>query len=237
MRSVLFCLLLGLGGAAVWFQSGAASPILSGWLTAGVAKEFPGTQVQALGLRLVGPLRLGAHSVRWLNPRGDLILELQDPLLGAGLHSRGKLSWELTARVSRLDLALTDQTLAQGRWKATGTLRGQLRLSAASGRVEAVGVKLEALEPGGDLNNDLLINLLSLLPAGGGSQGQILQALQGRPTFRYKIGRFELATEEDVYRLGLLLDGDHLLDLTVRVPKDSVELLKEIFLTEGSTRE
>ncbi|MBI1953702.1 MAG: hypothetical protein HYS41_06240 [Candidatus Omnitrophica bacterium] len=228
----LLAVVLAAGGAAVWVQSPAGEAGVSRWLTARVQKEYPGTRLAVSAIRWAAPEAVRAGSVAWLEEGSGAILELKDVRLTIGLTRKRAISWNLRGRVQGLHLASADRLFSEGRWQATGVLSGWVELSGGGGKMEVVGLKLEAGEDGGNLNNEVLSNLLSMLPAGAAGQEKILKALRAKTGFHYAVCRLEVAVSSDDYRMNLLLDGDHLLDLTVSVPKEGLGDLAGLFLKE-----
>lgn len=131
----------------------------------------------------------------------------------------------------RLDLAGLDRIVARGEWKSDGFLNGEIRFFGQGGRLQDIELDLQSEEPGGNLNSELLERLAEMMPAGD-ARGMLLRALGAKATFHFDTGSLEMRTDGEDYVLNLLLDGDHLLDLKIRVPKNSAALLKEMQLWE-----
>ena len=168
----------------------------------------------------------------WRRRGGQQLAELAPVEAWARLTGRPpriRAPWEVRGEVRHLDLAALDQVLARGEWYASGLAAGPVELSGEGGRLRGVGLRLEALPPGGDLSGALLQGIVGMMPAGSTRQA-LLQALAGKVLFHFNVGKIEVATDPERYTLHLLVDGDHLLDITVRVPKESVEFLKQLFL-------
>lgn len=75
-----------------------------------------------------------------------------------------------------------------------------------------------------DLSSELLQGLAAMMPAGSTRQA-LRKSFAGKALFHFNAGKIEVAAEPERYVLHLLVDGDHLLDITIRAPKESVEFL------------
>jgi hypothetical protein len=135
----------------------------------------------------------------------------------------------LLAQVRKLDLAGLDRIVGRGEWKSDGFLNGEIRFFGQGGRLREMELDLQSEEPGGNLNSELLERLVEMMPPDD-TRAILLRALGAKATFHFATGLLELRTDGEDYVLNLLLNGDHLLDLKIRVPKNSMALLKEMKL-------
>lgn len=224
----------GLWAGARWLESPSGSAWLSRQVTRRLQASAPGSEIQLEGLRVSARMRRGLRAeiarVVWRRSGGQELAEVRP--LEAHLRLTGwppRLVWEAQGEVRRLDLAGLDRTLARGRWRASGGLAGPVRLGGEGAQVRSADLRLETLQPGGDLSSELLQGLVAMMPAGD-TRAALLQALAGRALFHFHTGQVEMVTEPERYVLHLRVDGDHLLDIQVRVPKESIELLEQLFL-------
>lgn len=218
----LLCFLVTAAGTVVWIRSAAGAKAVSGWLTGRLQPSAPGTRVDLQGLVPQWPASLKADRAVWNGPDGKPILVLEPLCVGVN-----RAGWKADGRVIQLDLAQLDRTAARGEWKADGILRGNVRVRGRGGRLDSLDLKLQSEPPGANLNSKILEQLAERMPPGD-ARRILLKALGGpKATFHFDVGKAELSAQGGQYVLGLLLDGDHLLDLTIRIPRDSLELLKE----------
>lgn len=226
----LLLVFLGALGVAVWVKTEAAEAMISRWATAWVVPQVPGTSVQLDEIRFERPrpfegsLRLTIGAVRW--QRDATLLAKMDRL---SLKGNLSFQWEAQAHVDRLELRALDQVLNQGRWMLHGSLEGDVGLQGVVASVGEVALKLRSQAPGGALNNALLGRLVSFMPQGE-SRSVLLKSVEGKPMFHFQIARVEMESLGSDYRLFLFLDGDHRIDVAIRVPKESVGLLKDLML-------
>ena len=208
-----------------WVGSPTGAKAASGWITAWVQRQVPETRVDVKRLQLVWPLGVTLTSVRWQTTDGESIVELPQVSLSleASQWFRGSFQWSLQAQVDRLDLAQVDRVLVDEQWEAQGILSGLVTVSGIGVGMGDVSLRCEVQSPGGTLGSDMLTRLLSLMPTSD-AKARLLSMIQQQTTFHFDVGRIEVRTQGDAYELLLLLDGDHLLDITVRIPKEGVTL-------------
>lgn len=240
LRGLALSLLLagGIVGAGAWAAvRWLESPVGSAWLSRQVTRQMqassPGSEIQLEGLRVSvrGREGLRAEAARavWRRSGGRELARLEP--VEVRMRSSGwppVVGWEARGQVERLDLSGLDEALARGEWHASGTAAGEVELSGAGLQLRGIGVRLEALQPGGDLSSELLRALVGMMPEGS-TREALLQALVAKALFHFHTGKVEVITEPERYVLHLQVDGDHLLDVTVRVPRESVELLTSSF--------
>ena len=140
---------------------------------------------------------------------------------------KGNWVWDEEAEISRLDLAALDQALTKGTWKANGYLVGRNRFKGTGSFIEQADLHLRTLTSGGALSSEILQQLLSFMPQGD-ARGKLLGAIQAKSSFHFDVGRVEVVTEGSIYRFNFLLDGDHLLDVTILVPKEGLGILNQL---------
>ena len=226
----MFLLLLGLAAAAV--IGGIRTPLgakaVSRCLTSQLRQAVPQTRVELEKLKLHWPPALTAERGVWEDSSGRPILALMSvrATLTRFRFPPGKSSWKFQTQVRKLDLTALDRTAAGGKWRSDGLLDGEVRLYGGEGRLQDLELDLQSEEPGGNLNSEVLERLVEMMPADD-ARGMLLKALGAKATFHFDTGLVELRTEGEEYQLNLLLNGDHLLDLKIRVPKNSLALLKE----------
>ncbi len=221
--------LCGVRWGVFWLESPAGERAVSSWATAQVARQAPGSQIKVERLRLHWPPRLEASRLYWTWATGRVpILEVRQMVFS--IHSGGirkeHLWWSARGRVDRFDLDALDLLLTRGKWKASGDLTGWVGCVGIGTTVESLNVLLEAKAPGGTLGGEFLTRLLKWMPASE-TQAKLFQSLQSQSTFHFQVGTFQVVPEGEAHRIHLLLDGDHLLDITIRVPKDSVGVLRK----------
>ena len=230
LRALLVFFLVGLlavAGILYWVQTPSGAKQVSVWVTARLKSSAPGTRVDLEKVKLRWPPALEVKRAVWSDAAGRPLLTLEEIRL-AGFRPRlplGRSSWEGKGQVVRLDLKGLDRVVARGEWRANGFLNGKVGLRGGDGRLQALDLGLSSEQPGGDLNSEILQRLVQMMPAGD-SRAMLLKALGAKGTFHFNVGKVDLATDGGDYVLKLLLNGDHLLDLTIRIPKDSLELLR-----------
>ena len=233
LRWLLAFLLLALAvaGAVVLLQTPLGTKALSGWLTSRLQKSAPGTLVELEKLKLHWPLALTVEQVVWKDSKGGTLVTLQSVYASFNRFQfpPNKTTWKARTQVRRLDLAGFDRIVAQGEWKSDGFLNGDIRFFGQGGHLQDIELDLQSEEPGGNLNSELLEHLVEMMPPDD-TRAILLKALGAKATFHFDTGSLELRTEEEDVQLNLLLNGDHLLDLKIRVPKNSLALLKEMKL-------
>ncbi len=236
MRNIRVCLCLFLvvviligWGTSQWIQSPLGAQALSRWVTASVARQVPGTQVVVRHLRWRWPIEFKASELWWGRPGQSPILVSDDlrMKIHGGALLQGHLSWDSRVHVNHLDLTGLDQLFENGKWGAHGFLTGSVHCGGKEWALDEVDLQLKAEAQGGALGGEVIERLLSLMP-NGDNRAQLLKALRKQKIFHFRVGTLSVATEGNIYRLNLLLDGDHLLDLTVRVPKESVKILEDL---------
>jgi len=170
--------------------------------------------VEVEKIKLEWPPSLTAEQAVWSDAAGRPILHLVRVRLALD-----RSSWEASAEVARLDLAALDRAVVRGELRANGFLHGSVRFRREKGRTDDLDLKLRSHQPGGNINSKLLESLVEMMPAND-VRGILLKALKDKATFHFDVGKLDLTTEKDRRVLRLLLDGDHLLDLTIRIPKE-----------------
>lgn len=217
---LVLCVLVA--AAVVWIQSSSGEKAVSRWLTTQLQASAPGTRVDLEGVKLHWPPMLTAKQAVWSSSGGQPILLLAPARVSlAGLRfPPGRSGWEAGGQVTRLDLALLDRAIAGGDWKSDGFLHGPVSIRGRDGRLEEIEMKLESERPGGHLNSEVLERLAEMMPPND-TRRILLKALGAKAVFHFNVGKLDLTTEGENRVLRLLLDGDHLLDLTVRIPKES----------------
>lgn len=236
-------LLLGVVGALLgggwlafrWMQSPSGAHQVSGWVTARVERQVPGTKVTVEQIRLRWPPRVEAYGVRWGQPGREPILMSDQVFFKVKVIPRfsGFLQWTLEGWVDRLDAGALDQAVAQGDWKAKGFFAGEVFCEGSGSTLQNVTLHLDSKAPGGTLRGEVIEQLVNFMPPGD-KRTVLLKAVQAQSIFHFKKGTVALGPDQGVYRLNFLLDGDHLLDITVRTPRNDLDvlgkLLKEVFL-------
>lgn len=229
--------LAGLWAGWRWLEGPAGAQALSGWVTARLPDSLRETEIRLEAIRLHPFSSVDVRRAVWRAQSGGQIVALKDLALTArsGIFSFRPVQWEAALEVEQADLAGLDKTLLEGSWKAKGLLAGTVRLQGTGGAVDAVEAHLETLKPGGDLNSRVVERLLTMLPILGALRAaeqrgmpapeQLIQQLRVRPVFHFNVGRVDLRTQGDTHILKLFLDGDHLLDFTLRFPKNTREIV------------
>jgi len=225
--------LLGTAGARgflQWLQTPSGASAVSRWLTVRLEKEFPGTRIMVRELR-ISPgqtLHVEVQEVRW-ERKNEEILILESTVVDTPLLSwlRKPLRWEGQAKVKMLNLVSADQAFAHGKWQMRGVASGWLRMRVSGARTEELTLSLEAHPPGGSLSREALERILSLVPKED-LREVLLAAIKMKDSFDYRVGRLGVVTEKENYAFYVYLDGDHLLDVTVRVPKEGIGLLADL---------
>ena len=172
-------------------------------------------------IKLEWPPSLTAEQAVWSDAAGQPILHLVRVRLALSVlkFPPERSDWEASAEVARLDLAALDRAVVRGELRANGFLHGSVRFRREKGRPDDLDLKLKSQQPGGNINSKLLESLVEMMPAND-VRGILLKALKDKATFHFDVGKLDLTTEGDRRVLRLLLDGDHLLDLTIRIPKE-----------------
>lgn len=221
LRRLFLLFLLGLlavWAVLIWLQTPKGAQVVSDRLTAKIQASAPGTRIDVAGLKLQWPPAVTAEKADWTGSDGKPIVALREARIAPG--------WKSDGRVGLLDLAALDRSVAGGGWKSHGTMRGSFGLLGRKGEIEEVELRLKSDPPGGTLNSEVLERLAEMLPPGD-TRGILLRALGAKATFNFTEGKIDLVTEGENHVMNLFLDGDHLLDLKIRLPKDSIGLLKE----------
>lgn len=221
-------LLLLFSGAIHWLESPRGAGFLSRRVTAQIGRQVPEAVVTIARIRWHWPLTFRLWGVHWGIPGRTPILRLDWAIVSAApsWHRFDRPVWSGEAQVGRLDLAALDQALAQGKWQARGDLAGRARFHGTGPLMEQADLQLTTLS-GGTLSSEILQQLLNLMPQGD-ARGKLLGAVQAKASFHFDVGRIEVATEGSSYRFNFLLDGDHLLDVTILVPKEGLGILNQL---------
>lgn len=227
---ILSALAAGLGAAAwVWLQAPAGNAAVSRWISRRVQESAPGSSVELKALRLRWPLRAEAQQLIWRDRSGRLLAEAENVRGRIDLRA-GRLrrpDWEIQAEVTRLDLAVLDGSMLGGKWGASGFLRGDVRMRGGGPEPAEVDLHLSTEAPGGDVKSEFLQGLVGMMPAND-NRALLLGALGSKPQFHFNVGEVEVSTESSGYTFRVLIDGDHRLDITLRVPRDGWEILKAL---------
>jgi len=239
LLALLVFLLLALAGLWAgwrWLESPAGAEHLSGWVTARLPDSLRQTQIRLEGIRLRPFSSVEVRRVAWQGADGRPIVALNNLTLTArsGLLTFRPVEWEATAQAEQIGLSGLDKILLDDSWKADGRLTGPVHLWGSGPAIRRVETDLESLKPGGNLKSRVLERLLTILPLSpalqkaGAPQGaqELAQQIRSRPVFHFDIARVSVKLQEERYLLKLFLDGDHLLDLTVRLPKSGLEILE-----------
>jgi len=219
---------LAAAGAILWVQRPQGTRAVSRWLTSRLQEPAPGTRVDLEKLKLHWPPALTVERAVWKEAGGGTLLTLTAVRaeITRFRFLPGRISWKARMQVRKLDLAAMDRAVGRGAWKSSGFLNGEVRFFGQGGRLQEMELDLQSEEPGGNLNSEILERLAEMMPAGD-ARGMLLRALGAKATFHFDTGLLEMRTEGEEYLLNLLLNGDHLLDLKIRVPKNGLALLKE----------
>ena len=225
--TLILLVALGLWGLIIWLESPGGTRTAARWITAQVQGNFPGTQLLLEQLKFHLPLSIKISRATRRSKDVRSIVVAKD--LDVALYSwqTGFHRWTARGEVARLDLGALDYTLAKGEWKAGGLMTGTVQVEGKGLAAESVVLNLLSLKPGGDLNSEVLGRLVGMMPAGD-ARAMLLKALSAKGTFHFNVGHLSMSTEGEDYLLKLLLDGDHLLDLKIRIPKGSLDLLKTL---------
>lgn len=213
-----------LAGIPLWLASPVGERSVSHWASGVVGRKFPKTQVELQGIRLGWPPSIGARSLRWEEEQGTLLLILKEPKVRWTTFPSG---WMVEGRVERLDLRMLDRLFPKEELRAVGFLSGPIAISGKGPEISAADFRLQLKSSDGAVSRAAIERLLHLMPQEG-LRGQLLASLRGQPDFRFSRAAIEVSSEGDNFLFHLLLDGQHLLDFTIRVPKESVALLKEV---------
>ena len=225
--TLILLVVLGLWGFIIWLESPGGTKTASRWITAQMQRNFPETQVLLEQLKFHLPLRFEVGRATWRSRDVRSILTVNDLDVTLCSWHTGLRHWTARGEVARLDLGALDYTLAKGEWKAGGLMTGTARVEGKGLAAESVVLNLSSLKPGGDLNSEVLGRLAGMMPAGD-ARAMLLKALSAKATFHFNVGHLSMSTEGEDYLLSLLLDGDHLLDLKIRIPRGSLDLLKTL---------
>jgi len=224
----LFGMVLTLFVVSRWVQTEQGAAALSHWVTAQVQKSVPETKVVIESLHWKGFGTLTSPRIRWLSLDDEPILAVKD--LQVSLSPIGWIlghpEWEVCAALSGLDLARLDEKLNRGEWMTQGILTGYFKVVGLGREVEEVNLDLDS-EGGGTVSAKLLGRLVEMMPDGE-NKNLLRQLLQSKTTFDYRVGWLDFVTEEDRYKIHLLMDGDHLLNITIRISKGSLKILNTL---------
>ena len=234
-RLVLFFLITLLAGAAafggllLWVMTPSCARVVSERVSKEVAKQVPGTRVVVEKVYLVPHFTVALEPVRWSSAGGPDILVLDRVLVKISPRAllKKRLVWAAEGKIEKLDLSALDKAVGKGQWRALGMVSGPVRLEGDGNLLKAVYLKCEAQPGGGTLSGEIVQNLIAMMPADD-ARSALLKAIQSKPLFHFSVGKFEVDTEGGRYLIGLYLDGDHLLDIKIRVDKDSVGALETV---------
>ena len=166
----------------------------------------------------------------WSGSDGEVVARLESAVLevSAFRWPIRRSGWKARAQVDRLDLEALDRLFLQEDWRANGILYGPVFLAGAGERLTEIGLRLETAGSGGNVSSKLLARLIQFMPAGD-TQAALLKALVSKTTFHFDVGKLELAQDGENHSLHLLLDGDHLFDITINIPRESVGVLNALY--------
>ena len=225
---IFLVIALGVAGALFWVQKPSGALLLSHLLTSRLQKSAPGTRLELEKVKLKWPPTLTVEQAVWLDSSGAALVTLKSiyASLGKPRFPPGLTTWKVRTQLHHVDLAKLDPILGHGEWKSDGLLNGDIRFFGRGGRLQDVELDLQSEEPGGNLNSEILQKLVEMMPPDD-TRAILLKALGAKETFHFAVGSVELRTEGEDIRFNILLNGDHLLDLKIRVQKNSIALLKE----------
>lgn len=247
LRILLFLMVAAVAAivsSVYWLQTPAGEKFVSDRLTAQMQMSVPKTELRVQGISVRFPMDIRIQRVIWrgadadpiamlspcvvrLRPRGfsaaRLALEGVTPPGASAL----RLQWNFEGQVTRLQLAPLDRAFGKGEWHASGEAAGILRMNGVGEQTERIHFQVEIIHPGGGISSEFLLRLLGLMPEDK-SKAVLFKALASRPIVHFSTGRISLITENGDYLLQLWLDGDHLLDITIRVPQESLALIRTL---------
>ncbi len=225
----LLMVLAAFGGIFLWGMTPSCARVVSERISKEVAKQVPGTRVVVGKVYLVPHFTIALEPVRWGGAGNPDILVLDRVLVKIAPRAllKRRLVWTVEGRIERLDLSALDKAVGKGQWRSVGLVSGPVRLEGEGDLLKSVYLKCETQPGGGTLSGEIVQNLISMMPADD-TRGKLLKAIQSKPLFYFSIGKFEVGTEGNKYLMDLYLDGDHLLDIKIRVDKDSVGVLETV---------
>lgn len=234
VRKGLLVLLMLLGTVAAaafsgiyWLQTPAGEKAVSDRLTAQMQPSVPKTEFRVRGISVRFPMEIRIQRVIWRTADADPIAMISPCVVR--LRPRGfsaaRLQWNLQGQVTRLQMAPLDKAVGKGEWHASGEAAGTLSMEGVGEQTGRIHFQVEIIRPGGGVSSEFLLRLLGLMPEDK-SKAVLFKALASRPIVHFSTGRISLITERGDYLLQLWLDGDHLLDITIRVPLESLALIR-----------
>ena len=215
---------LTLVGGAAFIESPSGERVVSGWLTGRLRKDLPGVEVSVQGIHLQFPRKIEVAQARFRDSSRQPVLVLKGPSLT--MSSWRRLAWRAQAVVESLDLAGADRLFGKGEWRSRGILKGSAGGNGVERRMQGVQVELDSAG-GGELRSDFLTQMLSLMPAND-QRAILLRAVGAKETFHFATGRVDFTMGPAGYDLHLQVDGDHRLDITLRLPAGGLALLKTL---------
>ncbi len=210
-----------------WLQTPAGEKAVSDRLTAQMQMSVPKTELRVQGISVRFPMEIRIQRVIWRTADADPIAMISPCVVR--LRPRGfsvaRLQWNLEGQVTRLQMAPLDKAVGKGEWHASGEAAGIFSMEGVGEQTGRIHFQVEILHPGGGVSSEFLLRLLGLMPDDK-SKAVLFKALASRPIVHFSTGRISLITEKGDYLLQLWLDGDHLLDITIRVPRESLALIR-----------
>ncbi len=226
MTVFLVALVVAVLSCIYWLQTPAAEKVISKKLTAQMQLSVPKTELRVEGISLQFPLEIKIQRVIWRTADAEPIAMISP--CAVRIRPRGlsanRLAWEIEGPVTRLRIASLDRAVGNGEWRASGEAAGSLQASGTGSQLEQIRFHVEIVRPGGGLSSEFLLRLLGMMPDDS-SKAVLFKTLARRPIVHFSTGRISLITENENYLLKLWMDGDHLLDITIRVPKESLSLI------------
>lgn len=129
-------------------------------------------------------------------------------------------SFYIASKFDDIDLDALSKLFKKGQFFAKGRIKGRIYVKGTSDAIDKIDIKLDSLEPGGEIRTVYLGRLISFIPQNSVREA-IAETLKG-DLFVFKKANIEMLTNDRGHNLHILLDGQHLLDFNINVPKDTL---------------
>lgn len=141
-------------------------------------------------------------------------------------------SFWIDSKFDNINLEAVSRLFKKEKFYATGNIEVRIYLKGQlPPEIHTIDIRLNSLEPGGELKTPLLSKLIYYIPQDS-IRDAIIATLE-RNTFIFKKAGIDVSTKEKDYNLHILLDGQHLLEFNINVSEDMVNAIVNKFTGGG----